>query len=305
MSAIGLSSQPRLKSRRSRGLANPWFYVSPALVIVGALTLAPLLYGIYLSFTNWSLTTSPSPSLEGIAGYRAVITNPYFLGNLGRTIIWTIFTVIIEVIIAVPLALLLNVRTPITGFLTGLMMIPWITPFVVLSYAWLFLYSGDGGPLHTALHAVGLVGKSSPLATSSGALPAIIVISGWKGVPFLTVALLASLKSIPDETYEAGAVDGAGRLASFARITLPLVGPTIGAMCVVLGVQAFYSFDLVWILTQGGPGYSSTILGIQLYQAFFSDASPGQAAALGCLMLILAIVLVVPVIRGTARRDDL
>jgi ABC-type sugar transport system permease subunit len=278
--------------------------VTPALVIVGLLTVAPLLYGIFLSFTNWSLTTSPSPHLEGVAGYAAVLRDPQFLGNLVRTIAWTVFTVAIEVVVAVPLALLLNLRTPVTGFLTGLMMIPWITPFVVLSYAWLFLYSGAGGPIHTVLEAIGLAGKASPLATGTGALPAIILISGWKGIPFLTVAVLAALKGIPGELYEAGAVDGANRFRAFWNITLPLLRAVIGAMCVVLAVQAFYSFDLVWILTQGGPGYSTTLLGVQLYQSFFTEADPGQAAALGCLMLILALVLVIPIIRGTARRGE-
>ena len=126
----------------------------------------------------------------------------------------------------------------------------------------------------------------------------------WKGVPFLTIALLATLKSIPDELYEAGSIDGAGRWKNFRSITLPLMRPTLGAMCVVLGVQAFYSFDLVWILTQGGPGNSSMILGIQLFQTFFTQASPGQAAALGTIMLLLAVVLLVPVLRATSRRSS-
>jgi ABC-type sugar transport system permease subunit len=274
------------------------------MVIVGLLTIAPLFYGLYLSFTNWSLLHSQSPSLQGIDAYVAVLNDPNFWGNVARTVGWTIGTLIIEVVVAVPFALLLNRRTPITGTLTGLVMIPWITPFVVLAYAWLFLYDGTSGPLHGLLHALGLVGPASPLATPSTSLWSITLISGWKGIPFLTIALLASLKSIPEEVYEASAVDGANRFKGFWHITLPMLRPTLGAMCVVLGVQAFYSFDLVWILTQGGPGYSSTLLGVQLFQTFFNQASPGQAAALGTLMLLLAIVLVVPILRTTARRND-
>lgn len=292
------------RSRRSTGGTNPWFYVTPALIVVGLLTIAPLLYGLYLSFTNWSLSTSLTPQLEGVAAYKAVLGDPQFWGNLVRTIAWTIGTLVVEVLIAVPLALLLNIRTPVTGAVTGFIMIPWITPFVVLSYAWLFLYDGQSGPLHAILQAVGLAGASSPLATPSSSLWAITLISGWKGVPFLTIALLATLKSIPGELYEAGSLDGAGRWKSFRSITLPLISPTMWAMCLVLGVQAFYSFDLVWILTQGGPGNSSMILGIQLFQTFFTQASPGQAAALGTLMLLLAVVLIVPVLRATSRRTS-
>ena len=291
------------RSRRAFGGANPWYYVTPALLVVGLLTIAPLIYGLYLSLTNWSLSTSLSPSLEGVTAYKVVLSDPQFWANLLRTVEWTLGTLVVEIVIALPLALLLNLRTPVTGAVTGLIMIPWITPFVVLSYAWLFLYDGQSGPLHALLQWLGLVGASTPLANPSAALWSIILISGWKGVPFLTIALLATMKSIPDELYEAASIDGAGRFTSFRSVTLPLIRPTLGAMSVVLGVQAFYSFDLVWILTQGGPGTSSEILGIQLFQTFFTQASPGQAAALGTLMLVLALVLLVPVLRATSRRS--
>lgn len=292
------------RSRRATGGTNPWYYVTPAMIVVGLLTIAPLLYGLYLSFTNWSLSSSLTPQLEGVTAYQTILGDPNFWANLVRTIEWTVGTLVVEVVVAVPLALLLNIRTPVTGTVTGFMMIPWITPFVVLSYAWLFLYDGQSGPLHAIMQGLGLVGASSPLANPATALWSITLISGWKGVPFLTIALLATLKSIPHELYEAGAIDGAGRWKNFAAITLPLMRPTLGAMCVVLGVQAFYSFDLVWILTQGGPGTSSTILGIQLFQTFFTQASPGEAAALGTIMLVLALILLVPVLRVTARRNS-
>ena len=305
MTSLSLARRGRAgRSRRAYGGTNPWYYVTPAIVIVGLLTIAPLIYGLYLSFTNWSLTKSKTPSLQGIAAYQAVLGDPNFLGNLWRTLAWTGGTVLVEVLIAVPLAMLLNIRTPVTGTVTGFIMIPWITPFVVLSYAWLFLYDGMSGPFHTILHSLGLVGAASPLATPSSALWSIILISGWKGVPFLTIALLAARKGIPDEVYEAASMDAAGKLKTFWTITLPLLRPTLGAMCVVLGVQAFYSFDLVWILTQGGPGTSTTLLGIQLFQTFFLHASPGQAAALGTIMLLLAMLCVVPILRVTSRKVD-
>jgi multiple sugar transport system permease protein len=292
------------RSRRQAGGANPWYYVTPAIVIVGLLTIAPLIYGLFLSFTNWSLTRSAAPSLEGVTAYTTVLNDPNFIGNLIRTFEWTVGTVAIEVVIAIPLAMLLNLRTPVTGAVTGFIMIPWITPFVVLSYAWLFLYDGTSGPLHAVLQFLHLVGPATPLATPSAALWSIIIISGWKGIPFLTIALLAARKGISDEVYEAASMDGAGSFKTFRRITLPLLRPTIGAMCVVLGVQAFYSFDLVWILTQGGPGTSTTLLGIQLYEAFFLQANPGQAAALGMIMLVIALVCIIPILRLTSRKVD-
>ena len=305
MSASGLPlSGRRGWSRQLAGGANPWYFLAPAIVIVGLLTIAPLLYGLYLSFTNWSLTTSSAPALEGVAAYQSLFTDSELWGDLGRTVVWSIGTVAVEVVVALPLALLLNVRTPITGAVTGFIMIPWITPFIVLSYAWLYLYDGTSGPVHALFRALGLVGASTPLANPSAALWSLVLISGWKGIPFLTIALLAARKSIPDELYEAGSIDGAGPLRRFQTITLPLLVPTLGAMCVVLGVQAFYSFDLVWILTQGGPGDSSRLLGIQLFQTFFTQGRPGEAAALGTVMLLLVAVLVLPILRLTSRGQD-
>lgn len=291
-------------SRRLPGGTVPWAFITPAIVVVGLLTVAPLLYGVWLSLTNWSLTTAPTPSFEGIRAYQIVFGDSAFWPTLLRTLAWTGGTVVVEVVVALPLSLLLNLRTPITGAVTGFIMIPWITPFVVLSYAWLFLYDGQSGPLHALFQALGLVGPASPLADPKAALWSIVLISGWKGVPFLAVALLASRKGISDDLYEAAALDGASRFGAFRHLTLPLLRPTLGAMCVVLGVQAFYSFDLVWILNQGGPGTASTILGIQLFQTFFTEASPGQAAALGTIMLVLALVCVVPVLRASVRSVD-
>jgi multiple sugar transport system permease protein len=295
------ASPPRVRRPRSSAFA-PWAFVAPAAITIALISVAPLIYGIYLSFTNWSLLDSATPHLEGITAYRTVLADPEFMPDLMRTVYWTLGTVLVEVVIGLPLALLLNIRTPITGTLTGLVMLPWITPFVVLSYAWLYLYDGMYGPLHAVLHFLHLAGPASPLADAHRSLWALVLISGWKGVPFLAIALLAVRKGIPDELYEAASVDGANPLQKARNITMPALTPTLGAMCVVLGVQAFYSFDLVWLTTQGGPGDSSRILGVNLFQAFFENASPGQAAALGSLMLVLLLVLVIPVLRQTSKR---
>jgi multiple sugar transport system permease protein len=178
----------------------------------------------------------------------------------------------------------------VTGFVTGLLLLPWVTPFVVLAYAWLYLYSGSFGPLHWVLMHLHLVGQSSPLATTQDALWAVTLISGWKGVPFLTVALLAARQSIPDELYEASAVDGATSFARFRDITLPLLRRTLIGMSFVLGVLAFYSFDLVWLTTRGGPGTSTTLVGVKLFQSFFNDGRPSYAAAMGTVTLLMLLV---------------
>jgi ABC-type sugar transport system permease subunit len=262
----------------------------PALAIVVALAVVPFGYGVYISLTNWSLFSGESPHLQGFAAYRELFSDSSFWSAAVRTLWWTLGTVAIEVAISLPLALLLNRRTPVTGFVSGILLLPWVTPFVVLAYAWLYLYDGSFGPLHWLLMHLHLVGRASPLATTEDALWAVTLISGWKGVPFLTVALLAALQSIPDELYEAAAVDGATSVQRFRDITLPLLKRTLIAMSFLLGVLAFYSFDLVWLTTKGGPGDATTLVGVKLYESFFEHGLPGYAAAMGTVTLLLLLV---------------
>lgn len=265
----------------------PQMMVAPAVVIMGLLSLLPLLYGVWLSLTNWSLATSATPRWEGLAAYQQLLTDGKFWAAVGRSTVWTAGTLVIEIAMALPLALLLNRRTPVTGVVTSMVLLPWVTPFVVLAYAWLYLYDGTYGIFHAVLQFLGLVGAASPLSVPSQALWAMTLVSGWKGAPFLMVALLAVLKSIPQELYEAAAVDGASKWQRFTQLTLPSLMPTLMAMCFVLGILAFYSFDLVWLTTKGGPGEATTLVGLSMFRTFFVMQRPGYAAAQGTALLIL------------------
>ena len=118
----------------------------------------------------------------------------------------------------------------------------------------------------------------------------IIFISGWKGTPFLVIAILAALKSIPDELYEAAEVDGAGPVQRFVHVTLPEIWNTIVTVGLVLGILAFYSFDLPWIMTKGGPQDATTLVGIAMYKAVFLDLRPAYAAAISVVMLVLLFI---------------
>jgi multiple sugar transport system permease protein len=271
-------------------LLTPYGLTGPALLVIVAVTLAPAAYGVWLSFTNWQFLTSTSPHFQGLDAYRAIFSSSAFWSAFGHTWFWTIGTVIIEVGVGLPLALLLSRPTKVSGLMTSLLLLPWVTPFIVVSYSWLYLL-GTGGPIHSVLQGLGIVGQASPLASPTLALPVLTVISGWKGLPFMTVALLAARRGIDAHLYEAAEIDGAARSQRFRLITLPLLRNVMIVMSVVLGVLAFYSFDLVWILTEGGPGTSSTISGVLIYQQFFLNGAPGQAAAMGVSLFVVHLVV--------------
>lgn len=271
-------------------LFTPYGLTGPALLVIVLVVLAPAVYGIWLSLTNWQFLQSTTAHFEGLAAYRAVFRSSAFWSAFGHTWFWTIGTVVIEVGVGLPLGLLLSRPTKVSGVMTSLLLLPWVTPFVVVSYSWLYLL-GTGGPVHSVLQAVGIVGNASPLASPTLALPVLTVISGWKGLPFMTVALLATRRGIEGSLYEAAEVDGAGPFQRFRLITLPLLRNVMVVMSVVLGVLAFYSFDLVWLLTQGGPGTSSNLSGVLIYQEFFLNGAPGPAAAMGVSLFVILLVV--------------
>lgn len=264
----------------------PYGMVAPAVVVAFAIAVVPLIYEIWLSLQDWYMLRSPVPKFGGLINFIQLLHDGPFWAAFVRTWVWTIGTVAVEIAIAVPIALLLNRETGMARTASALILIPWVTPFIVLGFGWRFLLDSDVGPIHQVLEAVGLAGSTSVLTDPFGALAAVTFISGWKGAPFMVIALLAALKAIPDELYEAAEVDGAGAVARFWHITVPSVWNTVVVVGLVLGILAFYSFDLVWIMTKGGPQDATTIVGISIYKAVFLDLRPAYAAAISVAMLV-------------------
>lgn len=287
----------------SRPSAIAYAFIAPALIIVAAISLYPILYEIWLSFHDWDLLKSPTATFAGLAGYHRLADDGVFWHSFGRTVLWTVGTVVIEYVVAMPVALLLNRRSAVNGLLTGVLLLPWVTPSIVAAYTWQWLLDSQSGTFHYALHRLGIVGDRSLLTSPRAALWILIVISAWKGIPFMAVALLASMKAIAPELYEAAAIDGAGRFRQFRDITLPLLRGVSAVMSLILGIFAFYSFDLVWVITKGGPGDSTQLLGVYLFRLFFERVEFSYAATIGVAMLLLLIVFSLVYLRLLGQRE--
>ena len=297
---------PTSVSRRRSGSVNwiPYAFMLPALLIVAAVAIYPIAYEIYLSFTNWYLLKNPEPVFQGLEGYRRLFNDPTIWSSLLRTCYWTIGTVVLEYVVALPLAMLLNRRSRVNGVLTGIILLPWVTPAIVAAYTWRWLLDSQYGIIHAILEAIGLVGDRSMLADPDRALTALIVISAWKGAPFMAIALLATMKSIPGELYEAAALDGAGLFRQFRDITLPLLRQVSVVLSLVLGILAFYSFDMIWVLTKGGPSNSTQLIGVYLFRSFFERLDFSYAATIGVSMLAVLIVFSTVYLRLAGRSRD-
>ncbi len=264
-----------------------YLFITPALLVVVVVSLYPLLYEVWLSLTDWYLLRSREPIFQGLAGFERLFGDHVIWESLGHTIIWTVGTVILEYLFGLLLALLLNRRTTINGVLSGLILLPWVVPSIVAAYTWRWLLDSDFGAVHYLLEAVGLAGQRTLLAEPGSALAVLIFISAWKGTPFMAIALLAALKGIPRELYEAAAVDGATAYQRFRHITLPLLKGVSVTVALVLGILAFYSFDMVWILTKGGPSGSTMLVGVYLFRNFFERQELSYAATIGVASIVL------------------
>lgn len=265
----------------------PYLLVAPAVLVALAVAIGPLVYGVWLSFQDWYMLRSPTPRWGGIENYRRLLQDGAFWVAFARTVGWTFGTVAVELAIGVPLALLLNRKGRLSDVASAVILLPWVTPFIVVAYAWRFLLDSQVGALHGLLAFLGVAGERSILSDPTLAFVTIIVISGWKGVPFMVIAVLAALKGIPDEYYEAARIDGANVAQQFRFVTLPLIASTLVVISLVLGFLAFYSFDLAWLMTRGGPGQATTIVGIRVYQIFFNELRPAYAATISSAMLIV------------------
>ncbi len=268
-------------------IALPYALVAPAILVALGIAVLPLLYALWLSFQDWYLLRTPQPVWGGLVNFQALLSDSALWRAFWRTWVWTLGTVAVEIGLALPLALLLNRDTIIARMASALILLPWVMPFIVLGYGWRFLLDSEVGALHTLLQFFGIAGNRSILNDPNLALAVITFISGWKGMPFMVLALLAALKSIPDELYEAAAIDGAGPWQRFVSITLPSIQNTMLIIGLVLGILAFYSFDLPWIMARGGPQDATTILGITMFKAVFTDLRPAYAAAISVVMLVI------------------
>ena len=290
-------------ARRGRNRLG-YAFIAPALLIVAAVSLYPIAYQVWLSFTDWYLLQNPSPVFAGLDGYRRLLADTLFRQSLGRTAVWTVGTVLLEFGLAMPIALLLNRRSAVTAFLTGVLLLPWVTPSIVVAYTWRWLLDSEFGTAHALLEAAGIVGNRSLLADPGVVLWALIGVSAWKGTPFMAVALLATMKSIPSELYEAAAIDGAGGWRRFRDITMPMLRRVSIVVGLVLGILAFYSFDIVWVLTKGGPTEATLLVGVYLFRLFFERLELSYAATIGVVMLGLLIAFSVVYLRLLGRGSE-
>lgn len=283
---------PRARAQRKEAIA----LVAPALLPIIVFSVIPLLSGVALGFTNATLARNAEIDFIGFGNFAELLDDHRFWESFGIGLLWAGSVAVLTLISAMGLALLLNTDLRFKSLTRVLALVPWAMPPVVIAIVWRMIYNPNSGPLNGVLEAVGVPGVNW-LGDFSTALPAVIVVGVWSGIPQTTVLLLAGMQSIAPELHEAAAVDGAGAVRRFWSVTLPALRPVIIAVTSLDFIWQFNSFGLIYVLTEGGPGGRTMIPPLFTYLEAFRNREIGYASAMGdvlviAIMLILSLYLV-------------
>jgi multiple sugar transport system permease protein len=264
------------------------FLVIPALLPILILSVLPLARGIYLAFTDARAGLDVPTNFIGLENFQELIHDDLFINAFTIGLIWSVSVTAIQFVLGLCLALLLTQNLHGRWLARSLALVPWAMPPVVVGIMWKLIYQPQAGVLNELLRRGNLPGENIDwLSSFSWALPAVIVVGVWAGMPQTTIALLAGLQAIPDDMHEAAAVDGATAWQRFRTITWPQLRPVIVAITTLDFIWNFNSFGLVYVLTEGGPAGKTELPMLFAYNQAFKYGEFGYAAALGCAMVVV------------------
>jgi multiple sugar transport system permease protein len=288
---------PPVPSRRGGRLHSKqwaaWAFLAPVTVYLLAFYAYPLYRNLDLSLRNYTVESfvQGNAAFTGWANYAAVIHDPTFTPALLHTIFFTLVSLIFQFSIGLALAVFFIRNFRLSGFLRALFLVPWLLPLIVSASTWSWMLNSDSGIVNSGLHGLGL-GPVDWLTSPRWALTSVIIANIWIGIPFNLVVLYSGLQAIPTDINDAAAIDGANGWRAFWRITFPLLRP-VSAITLLLGlIYTLKVFDIIWIMTEGGPAGASTTFATWSYQLGFANMLPafGPSAAVGNLLIVMALI---------------
>ncbi|GII76796.1 sugar ABC transporter permease [Sphaerisporangium rufum] len=282
---------PRARSGSARGRQTraAWLFMLPTLVVLAVFVLWPMAQALYLSFTEYEVFTPAT--WVGLDNYTRLLSDPAFGNALANTLYYAAVTTPLSVVLALALALLLNQRLPLRGFVRTAVFVPVVISLAVVAIAWTFLLDPNIGLLSYWLSKVGVVTEQGWLRDPSLAMPAVMMVGVWKNVGFYMVMYLAGLQSIPTMLYEAARVDGAGAWARFRNITWPLLANQTMLIVILAAIATLQAFDQIFVMTRGGPFFRTETLVAMTYRIGFKEFQFGYGAAISFALVVLIALL--------------
>ncbi|MEL6439912.1 MAG: sugar ABC transporter permease [Cyanobacteria bacterium J06621_8] len=273
-----------------------WLMLLPALLLLGLVFIYPIARAFWLSWFTENLATQLQPVFTGSGNYQRMLGDGRFWQSLWNTSIFTIISVVLELLLGLSVALALNKSFTGRGVVRTIAIIPWALPTAVMGLAWAWIFNDQYGVVNDILLRLGLIDTGiNWLGTPALAMTALIVADVWKTTPFISIILLAGLQSISADLYEAHKMDGAIPWQSFRQITLPLITPQILIALLFRFAQSFGVFDLVQVMTGGGPAGSTETVSLYIYSTVMRYLDFGYGAALVVvtfLLLVLAVAII-------------
>ena len=290
-----------------RAQLTAWAFIAPVVVYLGVFYAYPLFRNLDLSFRDYTLRSfiDGSAPFAWFDNYVEVLQSTTFAPALVNTAIFTIISIVFQFSIGLALAVFFFKNFPLGSILRALFLVPWLLPLLVSASIWAWMLNSESGVVNALLEGIGLT-QINWLTSPQWAMVSVLIANIWIGIPFNLVILYSGLQSISSDIYEAASLDGASAWQTFWRITFPLLRP-VSAITILLGlVYTLKVFDIIWIMTRGGPGDASTTFAIWSYRLGFGGGSPdlSPAAAVGNLLIVLAFVFGLIYIRAQRRLEN-
>lgn len=299
------SSRDRRRRQRIHGSrALPYLLVAPAAVYLVVFQGIPLLQQFRLSVSDTPLLRPGKFEFVGFDNFAKIFTDPGFGQTLLITAAYVVMCVVGIVAIGLGVALLMNRDFRGRGIARSLVIIPWAAPSVAVALIFVWMLNGQYGVVNEVLGSIGLAPKGGVwLDNPALALPTVVVITVWQLFPFTAVVILAALQAVPAELREASLLDGANRTQQFRAVVWPVIAPTVGLMALLVTIWSIRRFELIWLMTQGGPVGATNTLVIDLYRRGFINNQLGESAAVGIVGLTISLVITIVYFVVSSRHD--
>ena len=270
---------------------SPWPWLAPLIALLVVFTIYPLIYNVWLSFHEF-VPKKRALKFVGTENWVQMFEDARFWGALGVTFLYFAVALVIEVVLGMAVALILDAELPGFGMLRAVLSMTLVIPPAIAGMMFLLMQDPQFGVLTWALNGLGLLDKSTPiLATTSTALAGVLVAEVWQWTPFMVLIFMAGLRSLPSEPYEAAMIDGASAWMMFRRLTLPMMSRVIAVAILLRGIDLFRVFDYVFVMTSGGPGTATYTLSLYAWQQTFSFLKWGYGATLSLTSLVIVMVM--------------
>jgi len=276
---------------RLRNALIGWSFILPNFIGFALLTLVPIVILFYMSFTNWNVFGKAD--WVGLANFQRLIGDGSFRISVLNTLYYSAMHIPLTLAISLGLALLLNNKLRGVAFFRTAAFFPYITSIVAIAVVWNLLFSPEYGPINEFLRFIGIQNPPGWLTSTDWAMPAVVIVSTWRDMGYYMILFLAGLQTVPRELHEAARVDGANVWQRFVNVTLPCLRPTMFFVTVMLTINSFKIFDLILVMTNGGPGQATLVMSQFIYRKGFVESQFGYASAAAVVLFFMCIIVTI------------